>query len=116
MENALAQRECVPCKGGIPPLQGADLDALRAKLDGGWQVVESRRLVKEFEFKGYKGAVDFTNRVAQIAEEQDHHPDILLSWGRVTVTLWTHKVGGLTENDFILAAKAEDAYPCPAPP
>lgn len=104
---SLAARACAPVKPGTPALRGEALDGLAAALGRGWKVAEGKRLEKSFAFKDFKQALDFTNRVGALAEAQDHHPDIALSWGKVGVTLWTHSVGGLSENDFILAAKVE---------
>jgi len=106
----LAQHECVPCKGGIEPLKGDELQRLYQKLGSGWQLVDEHHLDKVYEFEGYDPAVEFTNKVADIAKEEDHHPDILLTYGKVTVKIWTHKIDGLTESDFYFAAKAEEAY------
>ncbi len=107
--SQLAERNCVPCKGGVPPLKGEALYKLHDKLGSGWQLVDEHHLEKEYKFSGYAPAVDFTNVVARIAEEQNHHPDIVLSWGKVKVTIWTHKIDGLTESDFVFAAKVEEA-------
>lgn len=101
----LAQKECVPCKGGVPPLKGDELNALARQLDPGWQVIGGHHLEREFKFKDFRTALDFTNRVAALAELQNHHPDIYLAWGKVKLTLWTHKIDGLTESDFVFAAK-----------
>jgi len=103
----LAEKVCVPCKGGVPPLNGEEASELLAKLGGGWQVVDGHHLEKDYHFKNFREALAFTNRVGELAEAQGHHPDIHLSWGRVALTIWTHKVNGLTESDFILAAKAD---------
>ncbi len=103
----LAAKECVPCKGGVPPLKGADLQRLDAELQHGWSVVGGHHLEKSFDFEDFRQALDFTNRVGAVAEAQGHHPDIQLSWGKVRITIWTHKIEGLTESDFILAAKIE---------
>jgi len=103
----LAEKECVPCRGGVPPMNEQEASELLAKLGGGWQVVDGQRLEKEFRFKNFREALAFTNRVGELAETQGHHPDIHLSWGRVALTIWTHKIKGLTESDFILAAKAD---------
>ncbi len=108
--SELAKNTCVPCKGGVPPLEGEELKGYYEQLGSGWQLVDGHRLEKEFSLEGYTPAVAFTNRVANIAEEQDHHPDIVLSWGKVKVTIWTHKINGLTPSDFYFAAKAEEAY------
>ena len=105
--SELAKQECVPCKGGVPPLEGDELRALHAKLDPGWQVVDEHHLEKEYGFDDFRGALDFTVRVGEMAEQQDHHPDIFLTWGKVKVTIWTHKIDGLTESDFVFAAKSD---------
>jgi 4a-hydroxytetrahydrobiopterin dehydratase len=107
MEELLAQKRCTPCEGGALPLQGKALHALRAGLGEGWAVFDEVRLEREFKFKNFREALAFTNAVGEIAEAQNHHPDIYLAWGKVRVTLSTHKVHGLTENDFILAAKID---------
>jgi 4a-hydroxytetrahydrobiopterin dehydratase len=105
----LAANKCIPCKGGVPPLEGDALFKMHEELNSSWQLVDEHHLEKEYKFDGFKPAVDFTNVVADIAEEQDHHPDILLAWGKVKVTIWTHKIDGLTESDFYFAAKVEEA-------
>jgi 4a-hydroxytetrahydrobiopterin dehydratase len=105
--NELAQKECVPCKGGIPPLKGEDLKHLQERLGGGWNVVNEHHLEKEFKFKNFRAALDFTNQVGNLAEDQGHHPDIYLAWGKVRITIWTHKIDGLTESDFVMAAKVD---------
>ena len=105
--SELAEKECVPCKGGVPPLTGQALADLQSKLDNGWHVMNERHLEKEFNFKNFLEALAFTNKVGELAEQQGHHPDIYLSWGRVKITLWTHKINGLSESDFILAAKMD---------
>jgi 4a-hydroxytetrahydrobiopterin dehydratase len=104
---ALAEKDCVPCKGGVPPLKGNDLAKLRSELKQDWQVVKEHHLEREFKFKDFKEALGFTNKVGELAEQQGHHPDIALSWGKVKVTIWTHKIDGLTESDFVLAAKVD---------
>jgi len=101
----LAQKECVPCKGGVSPLKGDDLKALAEQLGGGWRVIDEHHLERESKFKDFRAALDFTNRVGELAESQNHHPDIYLAWGKVKLTLWTHKIDGLTESDFVFAAK-----------
>ena len=103
----LANKKCIPCKGGILPLDKRGLTDLLGQLGTGWKVVDDHHLEKEYLFKDFRSALDFTNRIGEQAELQGHHPDICLSWGRVMLTIWTHKVDGLTENDFILAAKAD---------
>lgn len=108
MATRLAEKECVPCKGGVPPLEGEELEELAAQLDAGWRVVEEHHLEKEFSFPDFRQALVFTNQVGELAEEQGHHPDIHLAWGQVRVTVWTHKIDGLTESDFVFAAKVEE--------
>jgi 4a-hydroxytetrahydrobiopterin dehydratase len=102
----LAEKTCVPCKGGVPPLKGAELHQFSDQLRG-WKVVDEHHIIRTFTFPDFQKALDFVNRVGAIAEEQGHHPDILLTWGKVEITLWTHKVQGLTESDFIMAAKID---------
>ncbi len=102
----LASKTCVPCRGGVPPLKGAEL-ASYAKQVEGWKVVDEHHLTKEYRFPDFRAALEFTNRVGALAEEQGHHPDFYLAWGKVEVKIWTHKIDGLTESDFILAAKIE---------
>jgi 4a-hydroxytetrahydrobiopterin dehydratase len=102
----LASKTCVPCKGDVPPLAGKELEAL-AKQVPEWKVVNGHHLVRLFTFPDFRQALAFVNKVGEIAEEQGHHPDILLSWGKAEITTWTHKIDGLTESDFILAAKID---------
>jgi 4a-hydroxytetrahydrobiopterin dehydratase len=106
MMNELADKTCVPCKGGVPALAGAELDAL-AKQVPLWKVVDGHHLTRAFTFPDFKQALAFVNEVGAIAEEQGHHPDILLTWGKAEVTTYTHKINGLTESDFILSAKID---------
>jgi 4a-hydroxytetrahydrobiopterin dehydratase len=103
------ERHCVACKPGSPHLTRADIDKLLGQVEG-WQVEDADghlRLSKVFKFKGFMPGVELVNRIAPIAEAEKHHPDLLVSWGSVTVQLWTHAAGGITENDFILAAKLD---------
>ena len=103
---SLAEKHCVPCKGGVPALQGEELDKLKSQLSG-WQVVDGHHLLKTNAFPDFRTALDFVNKAGEIAESEGHHPDLLLSWGKVEVKTWTHKIDGLTESDFILAAKLD---------
>jgi 4a-hydroxytetrahydrobiopterin dehydratase len=107
----LENRECIPCKGGVPPLKGDEIERLLAELGGGWRVVDQHHLEHDYAFKDFREAIAFVNRVGELAEEQNHHPDIYLAWGKVRVTIWTHKIDGLTESDFILAAKTDRLAP-----
>ena len=102
----LTSKHCVPCRGGVPPVQGEELEQLKAQVPG-WQVVNGHHLIKTFNFPDFRKALDFVNRAGAVAEEEGHHPDLLLSWGKVEVRTWTHKIDGLTESDFILAAKID---------
>jgi 4a-hydroxytetrahydrobiopterin dehydratase len=105
--EGLAERRCVPCRGGVPPL-AADAAGELARSVPGWRLEENAtRLARGFRFRDFVEAMKFVNRVADLAEEQGHHPDILIHWNAVDLVLWTHKIGGLHENDFILAAKIQ---------
>jgi 4a-hydroxytetrahydrobiopterin dehydratase len=105
--KTLAEKQCVPCQGGTAPLKGTSLAQLAGELDGGWKVVKEHHLEKEYSFKDFREALAFTNRVGELAEAQGHHPDVYLAWGKVRLTVWTHKIDGLTESDFVFAAKAD---------
>jgi 4a-hydroxytetrahydrobiopterin dehydratase len=105
--STLAKESCVPCRGGVPPMRGAELKAVASELGAGWRIVEEHHLEKEFRFPDFAEALSFTNAVGAIAEREGHHPDIHLAWGKVTVTIWTHKIEGLTRSDFVLAAKID---------
>lgn len=105
----LASKTCVPCRGGVPPLKGEALASLFGQVDG-WEVVEEHHITKLFKLRDFRQALRFTNQVGEIAEEQGHHPDIYLAWGKVGITIWTHAIDGLTESDFILAAKIDRLY------
>jgi len=104
--SELASKTCVPCRGGVPPLKGQDLTSLQKQVPE-WQVVNEHHLTRKFAFPDFKSALAFVNRAGEVAEEQGHHPDILLAWGRAEITIWTHKIDGLTESDFIMAAKID---------
>jgi 4a-hydroxytetrahydrobiopterin dehydratase len=106
MAEQLADKKCVPCRGGTPPLKGKELEALHKSVPQ-WTVVDEHHLQREYKFPDFQKALDFVNRVGAVAEEQGHHPDILLAWGKAEVTLWTHKINGLTKSDFIMAAKID---------
>jgi 4a-hydroxytetrahydrobiopterin dehydratase len=104
--TGLADKTCVPCRGGVPPLQGKELDDL-ARQTPGWKVVNGHHITRSFAFPNFKTGLTFVNQVGEIAESQGHHPDIMLGWGKAEVTTWTHAINGLTESDFILAAKID---------
>jgi 4a-hydroxytetrahydrobiopterin dehydratase len=105
----LADQRCVPCRGGVPPLEGEALANLSSRLPD-WKVIDRHHLQKSFSFPDFKTALDFVNRVGAVAEAEGHHPDLCLSWGRVDVVTYTHKIKGLTESDFVLAAKMDRLY------
>jgi 4a-hydroxytetrahydrobiopterin dehydratase len=107
MSNELAQKTCVPCRGGVPPLTETEANGLLRQVSG-WSAIETHHLEKEFTFPDFVQALAATNRIGALAEEQGHHPDLYLAWGKVRVTIWTHKIDGLTESDFILAAKIDE--------
>ncbi len=107
MSESLNKAFCEPCSLGTPPLEGDALDVLYADIDKAWQLENNLVLVRKFKFKDFKEALDFVNRVGEIAEAQGHHPDIELGWGRVIVKLTTHKIKGLSRNDFIMAARLD---------
>lgn len=103
----LADQKCVPCKGETPPLSGDRLHRMKNELGGHWKIVNEHHLEKEFVFADFKNALAFTNKIGDLAEKEGHHPDLHLAWGKVRVVLWTHAINGLSESDFILAAKID---------
>ncbi len=105
----LAQKDCVPCKGGVPPLMGEELERFHRELGADWQLVDDHHLEKEYSLSNWAEAMALANKVSDIAEAQNHHPDLHVTWGKVKVTIWTHKIDGLTESDFVFAAKVEEA-------
>ena len=104
--SGLADRECVPCKGGIAPLTPEEIEPLLAQL-GGWEVADGHHLRKALKFPDFVTALAFVNRVGELAEEVNHHPDLTLGWGRVGIEIWTHKIDGLAEADFVFAARVD---------
>lgn len=105
---SLLDKKCIPCEGGVPPLNSEHIKEFMKEISG-WSVIEDKKIEKEFKFKNFKEAISFINRIAEIAESEGHHPDINLhNWNKVKVTLWTHAIKGLSENDFILAAKTDE--------
>lgn len=104
--SSLAQKTCVPCRGGVPALRGEALQTLARQVED-WTVNNEHHLSKNYKFPDFRAALAFVNKVGALAEEQGHHPDIFLAWGKVDITIWTHKIDGLTESDFILAAKID---------
>lgn len=106
----LSQKKCVACTAGTPPLKGESLLNYFHQLGEGWKLIEERQLEKEYTFKDFKEALHFVNCVGKLAEEEGHHPDIFLAWGKVKLIYWTHKIKGLSESDFIMAAKSDACY------
>jgi 4a-hydroxytetrahydrobiopterin dehydratase len=114
----LAERRCIPCRGGVPPLTREQLAPLVAEIDEAWDVrdvPDERRgsvtiLRREFGFKNFKDAMRFAARIGDLAEEQQHHPDLHVAWGKLAVEIWTHKIGGLTESDVVFAAKCDTLF------
>jgi 4a-hydroxytetrahydrobiopterin dehydratase len=106
MMSDLAERQCVPCRGGVPPMKGDEIEKLSTQLEE-WGVVNEHHLQKSYKFKDFGETLAFVNRVGELAEQQGHHPDICFGWGKADITIWTHKIDGLTESDFVLAAKID---------
>lgn len=107
MSSDLAKKHCTACDGSIPPLTPEEILTLSRELSD-WTVIENKKIEKEWKFKDFKQALHFTNKIGEIAEAEGHHPDIFLAWGKVKVTLWTHAINGLSQNDFILASKIDE--------
>lgn len=105
--SQLSEKTCVPCRGGVPALTADQIRPLKEQLTD-WKVIENHHLSVEYFFTDFANALAYVNKVGAMAEEQGHHPDIALGWGKVGLTVWTHKIDGLTESDFIFAAKASD--------
>lgn len=107
-KQCLTDRSCLPCEGIGAPLSADEAEKLTSDISSDWRIVENHHLEREFRFPDFAAALDFVNRIGAIAEQEGHHPDIELGWGRVSVSLRTHALEGLSENDFILAAKIDD--------
>lgn len=103
----LAKKECITGRPDVPRLVGEPLEALKNQLGNGWDVVDERRLIKPFSFPDFASALAFVNRVGELAEQQNHHPNLQLRWGEAVVEIWTRTIDGLTESDFVFAAKTE---------
>ena len=108
--SELAMKTCIPCSAGVPALNGDSLKKLQGKIETEWELIEEKHIEREFNFDDFKQALEFTNRLGDIAEREGHHPDIYLAYGLVKVMIWTHKIHGLSESDFILAAKYDRAF------
>ena len=107
---SLADKKCVPCRGGVPPLEAGKVKELLGQLEPGWDLNKEGHIERTYSFKNFAEALAFVNKVGAVAEEEGHHPDLYLAWGKCKVEIWTHKIQGLTESDFYMAAKADRAY------
>lgn len=107
--TSLADQHCIPCRGGVATLKGEQLIPFAGQLPD-WKIIDEHHLAKSYRFADFKTGLDFVNRVAAIAEAEGHHPDLCLEWGKVDVRIYTHIAQGLTENDFVLAAKIDRVY------
>ena len=107
---SLADQKCIPCRGGTPPMERHRAEALLRELEDGWQLNADSHLERTYKFKNFRQAMALANEVADIAEAEDHHPDLYIGWGQCRVEIWTHKIKGLTESDFYFAAKADRAF------
>ena len=104
---SLHEKKCIPCEGGVPPLNSEEIKPLISQLGDGWEVVEQHHLQRTWGFEDFATALQFVNDAGEICEQEFHHADFELGWGRVKVMIWTHKIDGLTESDFILASKMD---------
>ena len=106
--GSLSAKDCVPCKGGVPPLSEEESGAFLSQINDDWEVIENHHLTRTWTFPDFANAMDFTNSLGRICEEQGHHADFELGWGKVVAVIYTHKIDGLTESDFVLAAKFDE--------
>jgi 4a-hydroxytetrahydrobiopterin dehydratase len=106
----LADNRCIPCRGGVPPMERSKAEEMLKQLGPGWQLNKDGHLERLYTFKDFAQALEFVNKVGAVAEAEAHHPDLYLTWGKCKVEIWTHKISGLTESDFYLAAKADRAF------
>ncbi|RQD68622.1 MAG: 4a-hydroxytetrahydrobiopterin dehydratase [Tindallia sp. MSAO_Bac2] len=105
--SELADKKCIPCSIGTPPLEGDELKSYMDQISNEWELIDEHHLERKFKFKNFQEALDFTNVVGELAEKEGHHPDINLGWGKVKIKLLTHKIDGLSESDFVFAAKVD---------
>jgi len=106
--SKLSEGKCIPCSIGTPPLESHEINEYMEQLDKEWKVIDNHHLEREFKFKNFKDALEFTNAIGELAEREGRHPDIFLSWGKVKIVLYTHKIDGLSISDFVLAAKMDE--------
>ncbi|MCS5532276.1 MAG: 4a-hydroxytetrahydrobiopterin dehydratase [Candidatus Poseidoniales archaeon] len=104
----LARKECIPCKGGVPPMGVEEAGAMLVQVNSDWELIDEHHLERVWSFENFESALEFVNTAGAICEEQGHHADFELGWGRVKAMIWTHKINGLTESDFVLAAKFDE--------
>lgn len=109
-EIELTEQKCEPCNSDTPPLKGEELQNYFSRIDDDWKLVDGHHLKRKYTFNNFREAMDFTVKIGEMSEEEGHHPEIVLTWGEVTVTVYTHAIDGLSENDFIWAAKADELY------
>jgi len=115
-ESELADRECIACTSDSEPLEGADLEELYQEIDTDvWEIIDEHHLEGTYPFEDFRDALEFTKEIGELAEEEWHHPDIHLSWGEVVVEMWTHKIDGLFETDFVMAARMDRMHEKYAP-
>jgi 4a-hydroxytetrahydrobiopterin dehydratase len=110
MTSKLAQKKCRPCEGGVPPLKGDQLQPFLDQIDDAWEVADEKKIRRQFSFATFPETIKFVNKVAELAEQEGHHPDLHIHYTKLTIELWTHKIDGLFDNDFILAAKIDELY------
>ena len=108
--NNLTQKHCVPCEGGVEPLGTSEIEALKSQLNQEWSVIDGMKLRRQFRFDTFLEAIEFVNKIAPIAEAEQHHPDIYVFFNKVQIELFTHAIGGLHENDFVVASKIDQLY------
>ncbi len=104
----LTEKRCIPCEGGMPPLKEEEISEYRKLIDKDWKVIDGKKIIKDYAFVNYKHTIDFVNKVADLAEAEGHHPVMHVSYGMIQIELWTHAIDGLSENDFIMAAKIDE--------
>jgi 4a-hydroxytetrahydrobiopterin dehydratase len=108
MDSNLSQEKCIPCSVGTPVLEGKELEALMEEIEDDWELIEDKKIARKFKFDNFAKALEFVNKVGSIAEEKGHHPDIELGWGRAKIIFTTHKIDGLSRNDFIMASLVDE--------
>ena len=107
MTGGLEGKKCIPCEGGVPPLSEKESNNLLDKINDGWQLIDNHHIERTWKFSDFQNALNFVNMAGVICEEENHHADFEIGWGRAKALIWTHKIDGLTESDFILAAKLD---------